>query len=55
MGLIRLEMGPGALNLTELDDLPNQTDGLTSFACTRVAVMDCAPGALDRVAFRALL
>lgn len=58
MGLIRFEMGPGVLNLAELDDLLHRTDGLTSFACPRVAwchVMDYAPGALDGVAFRALL
>lgn len=58
MGLIRFEMGPGVLNLTELDDLLHRTDGLTSLTCTRVAwchVMDYVPGALDGVAFRALL
>lgn len=32
--LIKLEMEPGVLNLTELDDLLNQTDGLSS----------CVPG-----------
>lgn len=43
--LIKLDLGPGVLDLTKLDDLLNQT---------RVAMMESVPGALDRVALRAL-
>ena len=31
-GINQIRDGPGVLNLTELDDLLNQTDGLTSYA-----------------------
>lgn len=31
MELIKLEVGPGVLNLTKLDELWNQTDGVCSY------------------------